>query len=81
MLARIALGGVDIAGLTIRNLDNQINKRLHIRVASLDRSMESEIHAILTVAEREPGEPNDLLDTLMNRLSDIGEVSTSVCQI
>lgn len=67
-----------MAELSIRNLDDQVKKRLRIRAASHGRSMESEIRAILTEAVREPGEPNGLLVTLMNRFSDIGGIDLSL---
>lgn len=63
-----------MAALSIRDLDDEVKHRLHIRAARHGRSMEAEVRAILEEAVREPEPLGDLFSTLMERFSDLGGV-------
>ena len=51
-----------------------MKERLRIRAARHGRSMESEIRAILVEAVREPGDTDDLFQTMLDRFGEIGGV-------
>ncbi|HEX6676734.1 MAG TPA: Arc family DNA-binding protein [Actinomycetes bacterium] len=63
-----------MAALSIRNLDEDIKRRLRMRAAQHGRSMESEVRAILEEAVREPEPSGGLFITLMDRLGALGGV-------
>jgi antitoxin FitA len=63
-----------MAAVSIRNLDEDIKRRLRIRAAQHGRSMESEIRAILEEAVREPERSGGLFTALMDRFGAIGGV-------
>ena len=50
MLALLASGGDHVADLSIRNLDDEVKRRLRVRAAEHGRSMEAEVREILTEA-------------------------------
>lgn len=63
-----------MAAVSIRNLDDDVKRRLCIRAAQHGRSMEAEIRAILTEVVNEPEEPKNLLMAIHDRFSAIGGV-------
>ena len=63
-----------MAAVSIRNLDEDIKRRLRIRAAQHGRSMEAEIRAILQEAVSEPEPSGGLFTTLMDRFGAIGGV-------
>jgi plasmid stability protein len=74
LLALIAQEVRVMAALSIRNLDEDIKRRLRIRAAQHGRSMEAEVRAILEDAVREPERSGGLFTTLMDRVGAIGGV-------
>jgi antitoxin FitA len=63
-----------VAAITIRNLDDQLKRRLQLRAASHGRSMEAEVREILTEAVNHPDAPRTLVDAIRERFSDLGGV-------
>ena len=63
-----------MAAISIRNLDDDIKKRLRIKAARHGRSMESEIRAILTRAVNQPEPAEGLFATLIDRFAAAGGV-------
>ena len=63
-----------MAALSIRNLDDEVKHRLHVRAARHGRSMEAEIRSILEEAVREPEGPGNLFTTLLDRVGALGGV-------
>ena len=61
-----------MAAVSIRNLDDGVKERLRVRAAGHGRSMESEVRAILEDAVRDPIQSAGLLQTLLDRFSEIG---------
>ncbi len=56
---------VDVAVMTIRDLDDEVRDKLRIRAAHNKRSMEAEVRAILTEAVASPVE-RSLVDALLD---------------
>lgn len=69
-----------MAAVTIRNLDEEVKKRLRIRAALHDRSMEAEIRAILEAAVSEPEPSQGLLNTILDRFGSLGGVELDLPQ-
>lgn len=65
---------VDMAAVSIRNLDDTVRERLRVRAAAHGRSMEAEMRAILVEAVREPSDDEDLLGALLARFDKLGGV-------
>ena len=65
-----------MTGMTIRNLDDQLKKRLRIRAASRGRSMEEEAREILRAAlSAEPNQNRrNLADRIRSRIEKVGGV-------
>lgn len=63
-----------MAAVSVRNLDEEIKRRLRIRAAQHGRSMESEIRAILEEAVSEPERSGGLFTVLLDRFAAIGGV-------
>lgn len=65
-----------MASLTIRNLDDSIKRRLRLRAAARNRSMEEEARHILraALAEAEPAAATDLATTIRARFAGLGGV-------
>ena len=64
-----------MASITIRNLDDALKKRLRIRAAEHDRSMEDEVREILRTAlsgQNQP--PLNLADAIRKRFGPLGGV-------
>jgi len=63
-----------MAAITIRNLDDQLKHRLQLRAARNGRSMESEVREILSQVVNGPDTPDNLVDALRQRFTDLGGV-------
>jgi plasmid stability protein len=63
-----------MAAVSIRNLDEEVKRRLRVRAARHGRSMESEIRAILTEAVSEPSESEGLMTVILDRFGAVGGV-------
>ena len=63
-----------MADLSIRNLDDEVKRRLRGRAAEHGRSMEAEVREILTEALREPAPPSNPFEYLRKRFAAIGGV-------
>jgi plasmid stability protein len=64
--------GIEMAALSIRNLDDDVKERLRRRAASHGRSMESEVRAILVDAVSDPRRSKGLFPTIIERFGEIG---------
>ncbi len=69
-----------MTGMTIRNLDDQLKKRLRIRAASRGRSMEEEAREILRAAlSAEPNQNrHNLADRIRSRIEKVGGVELDI---
>ena len=69
-----------MTGMTIRNLDDQLKKRLRIRAASRGRSMEEEAREILRAAlSAEPHQGRyNLAESIRGRVAKIGGVELDI---
>jgi len=64
-----------MASITIRNLEETVKRKLRLRAAQRNRSMEDEARDILrTVLAREPGRPRNLADAIRGRIEPLGGV-------
>lgn len=63
-----------MAALSIRNLDDEVRHRLHVRAARHGRSMEAEVRAILEEAVSEPEASGNLFTTLLDHFGALGGV-------
>ena len=63
-----------MAELIIRDLDGTVVRRLKLRAARHGRSVEAEVHAILTKAVREPEDSPGLFTALLDRFGALGGV-------
>jgi len=61
-----------MGALSIRNLDDDVKARLRRRAAGNGRSMESEVRAILADAVRDLETSDGLLQSMLDRLGEIG---------
>jgi plasmid stability protein len=61
-----------MASITIRNLDDDLKRRLRVRAAEHGRSMEAEVRQILRQAVGEPGAPKDLGQSIHQRFAALG---------
>ena len=63
-----------MASLTVRDLDDEVKRKLRLRAADHGRSMEAEVRHILAdaVADREPGSGLGLGSRIRARFADIG---------
>jgi antitoxin FitA len=69
----------DMATLTIRDLDESLERDLRVRAASRNRSMEEEARQILRAALREsPAPAEDLASCIRARFVGLGDVRLSV---
>jgi plasmid stability protein len=64
-----------MASITIRNLDDNLKRRLRIRAAEHGRSMEEEAREILRVAVGGPVPPADLAVAIRSRVASFGGVN------
>ena len=63
-----------MASITIRNLDDDVRKRLRVRAADNGRSMEEEARLILREAVDCMKAPRNLARTIRNRIAPLGGV-------
>jgi plasmid stability protein len=63
-----------MAALSIRNLDDEVQRRLKMRAAQHGRSMEAEARAILTDAVRESADAAGLFTEILERFGALGGV-------
>jgi antitoxin FitA len=63
-----------MADLGIRNIDEEVKRRLRVRAAHHGRSMEAEIRAILEEAVKRPADSESLLSALRDRFASFGRV-------
>ena len=63
-----------MASITIRNLDDDLKRRLRIRAAEHGRSMEEEAREILRQVVTEPAPPRNLAASIRSRISPLGGV-------
>lgn len=64
-----------MASITIRNLDDELKRRLRIRAADHGRSMEEEVRQILRIAlNQAPAAPVDLAHAIRARFARFGGV-------
>lgn len=61
-----------MASITIRNLDDDLKRRLRVRAAEHGRSMEAEVREILRHAVGEPGAPKNLGQSTHQRFAALG---------
>lgn len=68
-----------MAGITIRNLDEQTKERLRVRAARQGRSMEEEARSILRAAlARNAAAPRNLADAIRDRFGPLGGVELAL---
>lgn len=63
-----------MASITIRNLDDEVKRRLRVRAAEHGRSMEEEAREILRQVVALPSAPKNLGQTIHNRFAAIGGI-------
>jgi antitoxin FitA len=64
-----------MSSLTIRNLDDQVKRKLRLRAAQRNHSMEEEARDILRCALAEGSSPSDnLADRILRRIRPLGGV-------
>lgn len=63
-----------MASITIRNLDDDLKRRLRDRAAKSGRSMEEEAQEILRTALGQPSEPRSLGQSIHARFAALGGV-------
>jgi plasmid stability protein len=64
-----------VASITIRNLDETVKRKLRLRAAQRNRSMEDEARDILrTALTQEPTQHGNLADAIRRRIEPLGGV-------
>jgi plasmid stability protein len=68
-----------LASITIRNLDEAVKRKLRLRAAGRNRSMEDEARDILRAAVAEESAPRrNLADIIRQRIEPLGGVEVSL---
>jgi antitoxin FitA len=68
-----------VASITIRNLDDSIKRKLRLRAAHRNHSMEDEARDILLAAlAREPAPAANLADAMRRRIEPLGGIELSL---
>ncbi len=68
-----------MASITIRNLDEAVKRKLRLRAAGRNRSMEDEARDILrTALAEEPARRGNLADIIRQRIEPLGGVELSL---
>jgi plasmid stability protein len=68
-----------MASITIRNLDDALKRKLRVRAAHSNRSMEDEARDILrTALAQEPARSGNLLDAIRRRVDPVGSIELSL---
>lgn len=63
-----------MASITIRNLDDDVKRRLRVRAAEHGRSMEEEVRDILRQVVGQPRAPRNLGKTIHARFAAVGGI-------
>ncbi len=67
-----------MATITVRNLDEWVKQRLHVRAAANGRSMEQEVRVILRAAVDEEAPTQDLASAIRARFAPLGGVELDI---
>ena len=67
-----------MASITIRNLDDDVKRRLRVRAAEHGRSMEEEARDILRQVVGQPSAPRNLAQAIHARFSALGGVDLAL---
>jgi plasmid stability protein len=68
-----------MASITIRNLDETVKRKLRLRAAQRNRSMEDEARDILrTALAQEPAQVGNLADAIRRRVEPLGGVELTL---
>ncbi len=67
-----------MASITIRNLDDDVKRRLRVRAAEHGRSMEEEARDILRQVVGQPGAPRNLGQAIHARFAALGGVDLAL---
>jgi plasmid stability protein len=67
-----------MASITIRNLDDDVKRRLRVRAAEHGRSMEEEVREIRRQVVAGPGAPKNLAQAIHERFAAAGGVDLAV---
>ena len=68
-----------MASITIRNLDERLKRKLRVRAAHRNHSMEDEARDILrTALAQEPATADNLADTMRRRFEPLGGLELSL---
>lgn len=67
-----------MATMTIRNLDDEVERRIRIRVAEHNCSMEEEVQSILRAALAVPAPAANLVDAIRARFAPFGGVELDI---
>lgn len=69
-----------MASITIRNLDDDVKRRLRVRAAERGRSMEEEAREILREVVGKPVSPKNLGEAIHRRFATLGGVELELPQ-
>ena len=69
-----------MASITIRNLDEETKRRLRVRAAKVNRSMEEEARAILRAALAEEAPTVHLVERIVARFQKLGGVELNLAE-
>lgn len=67
-----------MASITIRNLDDDVKRRLRVRAAEHGRSMEEEAREILRQAIGQPSAPKNLGQSIHQRFAALGGIDLAL---
>jgi antitoxin FitA len=68
-----------MASITIRNLDETVKRKLRLRAAQRNRSMEDEARDILrTALAQEPAQAGNLADAIRRRVERLGGIELAL---
>ena len=67
-----------MASITIRNLDDDVKRRLRVRAAEHGRSMEEEARDILRQVVGQPGAPRNLGQAIHARFAALGGIDLAL---
>jgi plasmid stability protein len=69
---------ISMASMTIRDLDDDVKRRLRVRAAHNNRSMEEEARAILKAAVTSDPKPKSLVRAIRARIEPLGGVDLTI---
>ena len=67
-----------MASITIRNLDETVKRKLRLRAAQRNRSMEDEARDVLRTAPQEPAQAGNLAEAIRRRVEPFGGFELSL---